>query len=228
MEKEHLFRAQFNGFPGSQNNKTTVKRRKYPVSSKTEYNSISEVVEEYKSNYKTLKANTRDIVRSNPEDFDFQSMTDADSFIAVSIPIDMGDDYVAYVCTAVPEYKGSVFMIPIKHFRLKGGRLQNGLGYIAPENIGNKSLAVFTDVFLQKLYSLADMEEGYFFFWSCQTGMLSVYGNNARWLFEQGMAIGQKFDSFYYFEEFTDTIKFPEGNLTDGEIKDLEMKMWNY
>ena len=42
------------------------------------------------------------------------------------------------------------------------------------------------------------------------------------------MAIGQKFDSFYYFEEFTDTIKFPEGNLTDGEIKDLEMKMWNY
>ena len=228
MEKEHLFRAQFNGFPGSQNNKTTVKRRKYPVSSKTEYNSISEVVEEYKSNYKTLKANIRAVVRNSPEDFDFQSMTDADSFIAVSIPIDMGDDYVAYVCTAVPEYKGSVFMIPIKHFRLKGGRCQNGLGLIAPENIGNKSLAVFTDVFLQKMYSLADIGEGYFFFWSCRTGMFSVYGNNVRWLFEQGMAIGQKLDGFYYFEEFTDTIKFPERNLTDGEIKDLEMKMWNY
>ena len=149
MEKEHLFRAQFNGSPGSQNNKTTVKRRKYPVSSKAEYNSISEVVEEYKSNYKTLKANIRDIVRSNPEDFDFQSMTDADSFIAVSIPIDMGDDYVAYVCTAVPEHRDCVFTISIKHFRLKGGRCQNGLGLIAPENIGNKSLAVFTDVFLQ-------------------------------------------------------------------------------
>ena len=87
MEKEHLFRAQFNGSPGSQNNKTTVKRRKYPVSSKAEYNSISEAVEEYKSNYKTLKANIRAVVRNSPEDFDFQSMTDADSFIAVSIPI---------------------------------------------------------------------------------------------------------------------------------------------
>lgn len=228
MEKEHLFRAQFNGSPGSQNNKTTVKRRKYPVSSKAEYNSISEAVEEYKSNYKTLKANIRAVVRNSPEDFDFQSMTDADSFIAVSIPIDMGDDYVAYVCTAVPEYKGSVFMIPIKHFRLKGGRLQNGLGYIAPESIGYESPAVFTDVFLQKMYSLADIGEGYFFFWSCRTGMFSVYGNNVRWLFEQGMAIGQKLDGFYYFEEFTDTIKFPEGNLTDGEIKNLEMKMWNY
>ena len=51
MKKEHLFKSQFNSFPGSQNNKTTVKRRKYPVSSKTEYNSISEAVEEYKSNY---------------------------------------------------------------------------------------------------------------------------------------------------------------------------------
>ena len=50
MKKEYLFRAQFNGSPGSQNNKTTVKRRKYPVSSKAEYNSISEAVEEYKSN----------------------------------------------------------------------------------------------------------------------------------------------------------------------------------
>ena len=228
MEKEHLFRAQFNGFPGSQNNKTTVKRRKYPVSSKTEYNSISEVVEEYKSNYKTLKANIRAVVRNSPEDFDFQSMTDADSFIAVSIPIDMGDGYVAYVCTAVPEHKDCVFTISIKHFRLKGGRLQNGLGYIAPESIGYESPAVFTDVFLQKMYSLADIGEGYFFFWSCRTGMFSVYGNNVRWLFEQGMAIGQKLDGFYYFEEFTDTIKFPEGNLTDGEIKDLEMKMWNY
>lgn len=228
MEKEHLFRAQFNGSPGSQNNKTTVKRRKYPVSSKAEYNSISEVVEEYKSNYKTLKANIRAVVHNNPEDFDFQSMTDADSFIAVSIPIDMGDDYVAYVCTAVPEYKGSVFMIPIKHFRLKGGRLQNGLGYIAPESIGYESPAVFTDVFLQKMYSLADIGEGYFFFWSCRTGMFSVYGNNVRWLFEQGMAIGQKLDGFYYFEEFTDTIKFPERDLTDEEIKNLEMKMWNY
>ena len=226
MEKEHLFRAQFNGSPGSQNNKTTVKRRKYPVSSKAEYNSISEAVEEYKSNYKTLKANIRAVVRNSPEDFDFQSMTDADSFIAVSIPIDMGDDYVAYVCTAVPEHRDCVFTISIKHFRLKGGRLQNGLGYIAPESIGYESPAVFTDVFLQKMYSLADIGEGYFFFWSCRTGMFSVYGNNVRWLFEQGMAIGQKLDGFYYFEEFTDTIKFPERDLTDEEIKNLEMKMW--
>lgn len=56
--------------------------------------------------------------------------------------------------------------------------------------------------------------------------MFSVYGNNVRWLFEQGMAIGQKLDGFYYFEEFTNTIKFPERDLTDEEIKNLEMKMW--
>lgn len=228
MKKEYLFKSQFNCFPGSQNNKKTVKRRKYPVSSKTEYNSMSEVVEEYKSNYKTLKANIKAVVRNNPDDFDFLSMTDADSFIAVSIPIDMGDDYVAYVCTVVPEHKGSVSMIPIKHFRLKGDRRQNGLGIIVPENCGDESLAVFTDVFLQKMYSLTDIEEGYFFFWSCQTGMFSVYGNNVRWLFEQGMAIGQVFDGFYYFDTFTDTIKFPMRDLTDDETKNLEAMMWNY
>ena len=76
------------------------------------------------------------------------------------------------------------------------------------------------------MYSLADIGEGYFFFWSCRTGMFSVYGNNVRWLFEQGMAIGQVFDGFYYFDEFTDTIKFPMMDLTDEEIKNLEMKMW--
>lgn len=40
------------------------------------------------------------------------------------------------------------------------------------------------------------------------------------------MAIGQKLDGFYYFDEFTDTIKFPMVELTDSVIKILEGEMW--
>ena len=226
MSNNNFTRLQFDGFTSSQNNKKTVKRSKYQVTPKAEYSSMDEVVYEYMNNFDTLMEKVEDVVKNNPQIFHPQCPNDGNSYAAVTVPIKMGDGYSVYFGTFWPEKEGAIAVIPIKRFRLKGSKSQNKLGIIVPENCGDESLAVFTEDFLQKVDGLPVCNEGLFFFLSCHSGLLSAHGKDVRWLFDEGMAIGQVFDGFYYFDEFTDTIKFPMGNLTTKEIKNLEMKMW--
>ena len=226
MSNNNFTRLQFDGFTSGQNNNKTMKSDKYQVTPKAEYCSIDEVVNEYMKNLDTLIEKVEDVIKNNPQIFHPQCPNDGNSYAAVTVPIKMGDGYSVYFGTFWPEKEGAIAVIPIKRFRLKGSKSQNKLGIIVPENCGDESLAVFTEDFLQKVDGLPNLDEGLFFFLSCHSGLLSAHGKDVRWLFDEGMAIGQVFDGFYYFDEFTDTIKFPMMDLTDDEIKNLEMKMW--
>ena len=225
MLENNFIKLHINDYTGGQNNNKTMKSDKYPVTPKAEYCSIDEVVNEYMKNLDTLLENVDDVIKNNPQIFHPQCPNDGNSYAAVTVPIKMGDGYSVYFGTFWPEKEGAIAIIPIKRFRLKGSKSQNKLGIIVPENCGDESLAVFTEDFLQKVDGLPNLDEGLFFFLSCHSGLLSAHGKDVRWLFDEGMAIGQVFDGFYYFEEFTDTIKFPMMDLTDDEIKNLEMKM---
>ncbi len=226
MLENNFIKLHINDYTGGQNNNKTMKSDKYPVTPKAEYCSIDEVVNEYMKNLDTLIEKVEDVIKNNPQIFHPQCPNDGNSYAAVTVPIKMGDGYSVYFGTFWPEKEGAIAIIPIKRFRLKGSKSQNKLGIIVPENCGDESLAVFTEDFLQKVDGLPNLDEGLFFFLSCHSGLLSAHGKDVRWLFDEGMAIGQVFDGFYYFDEFTDTIKFPMMDLTDDEIKNLEMKMW--
>ena len=228
MLENNFIKLHINDYTGGQNNNKTMKSDKYPVTPKAEYGSLDEVVYEYMNNLDTLLANVDDVIKKDPQIFHPQCPNDGNSYAVVTVPIKMGDGYSVYFGTFWPEKEGAIAVIPIKRFRLKGSKSQNKLGIIVPENCGDESLAVFTEDFLQKVDGLPDCNEGLFFFLSCHSGLLSAHGKDVRWLFDEGMAIGKKMNGFYCFYDYTDTIKFPEGNLTDEEIKDLEMKMWNY
>ena len=226
MLENNFIKLHINDYTGGQNNNKTMKSDKYPVTPKAEYCSIDEVVNEYMKNLDTLIEKVEDVIKNNPQIFHPQCPNDGNSYAAVTVPIKMGDGYSVYFGTFWPEKEGAIAIIPIKRFRLKGSKSQNKLGIIVPENCGDESLAVFTEDFLQKVDGLPNLDEGLFFFLSCHSGLLSAHGKDVRWLFDEGMAIGQVFDGFYYFDEFTDTIKFPMMDLTDDEIKNLDMKMW--
>lgn len=228
MLENNFIKLHINDYTGGQNNNKTMKSDKYPVTPKAEYGSLDEVVYEYMNNLDTLLENVDDVIKNDPQIFHPQCPNDGNSYAVVTVPIKMGDGYSVYFGTFWPEKEGAIAVIPIKRFRLKGSKSQNKLGIIVPENCGDESLAVFTEDFLQKVDGLPDCNEGLFFFLSCHSGLLSAHGKDVRWLFDEGMAIGKKMNGFYCFYDYTDTIKFPEGNLTDEEIKDLEMKMWNY
>lgn len=228
MSKNKLTRLQFNGSTGSQKQKKTVKSSKYQVTPKAEYSSMGEAVDEYINNFDTVMKNVEGVVKNNPQLFHPQCPNDGKIRVIATGPVNMGDGYLAYFGSFWPELEGAVCMILIKRFRLNGMKGKNKLGVILPKNGCCESPAVFTGDFMQKLKGIPNFSEGLFFFLSCQTGLLSVHGKDVRWLFEQGMAIGQVFDGFYYFDTFTDTIKFPMRDLTDDETKNLEAMMWNY
>lgn len=227
MKKDNLIRLHINDYTGSQNNKKTLKRYKYQVTPKAEYSSMGEAVDEYMKNFGTVLKTGEDFARNNPQLFNHQYPHDGESYLSVTNPVNMGDGYSVYFGTLLPEKEDGLYVIPIKIFRLKWSKNQYRLGFIAPKNNG-KSPAVFTEDFLQKVDNLPDYNEGLFFFISCHMGFLSVHGKDVRWLFNEGMAIGQASDGFYYFDEFTDKIKFPMMELTDSVIKILETMMWNY
>lgn len=226
MLENNFIKLHINDYTGGQNNNKTMKSDKYPVTPKAEYGSLDEVVYEYMNNLDTLLENVDDVIKNDPQIFHPQCPNDGNSYAVVTVPIKMGDGYSVYFGTFWPEKEGAIAVIPIKRFRLKGSKSQNKLGIIVPENCGDESLAVFTEDFLQKVDGLPDCNEGLFFFLSCHSGLLSAHGKDVRWLFDEGMAIGKKMNGFYCFYDYTDTIKFPERDLTDEEIKNLEMKMW--
>ncbi len=225
MKQEKLIRLHIDNYTGGQNQMRTMKRHKYPVTPKAEYGSMGEAVDEYMNNFYTVFKNGENFARNNPQVFNHQYPHDGESYLSVTNPVNMGDGYSVYFGTLLPEKEDGLYIIQIKQFRLQGSTCQYGLGLITPKNY-SESPAVFTEDFLQKVDNLPDYNEGLFFFISCHMGFLSVHGNDVRWLFDEGMAIGQVFDGFYYFDEFTDTIKFPMVELTDSVIKILEGEMW--
>lgn len=149
---------------------------------------------------------------------------------SVGSRVDLGHGYAVYPVKWQTEDGTWKFAYGFyRLFYMKGDKSPMTLVEFTPQYGDGPITAVFTDKLMRifmETYDKAYNNPGLFYVAVVRSGLVSVNGENIRWLFEKGMAVGRKYENYCYFDAFTEDINYLVLESRNLHPKQMERIMW--
>lgn len=213
-----------------QGSTTKTGKNTFPTQPKASYETMCDAITEFDDNFGVLMGNLIKDVENNPGKYktaNFNGSPACGSGVTIFPNLKLGHGYTGHIAALWSNQKRIMAATVSRKFSLNGSKAQYTIVGIEPTYGGKPDLGVFTAEFLKEYARLTGLGEDEFIFYSSRSGILSVQGENVRWVADKGLCAGYKLGCFYYFNKFTSSLMFPSGNHTKKELKQLENDMWN-
>ncbi len=213
-----------------QGSTTKTGKNTFPTQPKASYETMCDAIKEFDDNFLILVGNVFKDVENNPGKYKTDNINGSPacgSGVTKFPNLKLGNGYTGHIAVFKSQGKEGLAAIVSRKFSLNGSKAQYTIVVIMPEYGAESDLGIFTDGFFKEYARLTGLGEDEFIFHSSRSGLLSVQGENVRWMVDKGLCAGYKLGCFYYFNKFTSSLMFPSGNHTKKELKQLENDMWN-
>ena len=227
--KNNLFKLHIGNYTG-QGSTTKKGKNTLPTQPKASYETMCDAITEFDDNFFILMDNVFKDVENNPGKYktaNFNGSPACGSGVTIFPNLKLGHGYTGHIAVFGSQGKGGLAATVSRKFSLNGSKAQYTIVGIEPTYGGKPDLGIFTDGFFKEYACLTGLGEDVFIFHSSRSGLLSVQGENVRWVADKGLCVGYKLGCFYYFNKFMSNLMLPSGNHTKKELKQLENDMWN-